>query len=147
MPQRMAILEEDVHEIHGALAEQREVIGAMAKDFSRFTVWAASGIAQLLDSARVTYTLYPETCIPYQRMVRQRAGCFIKKSGSANAKRTTTWFDLLLKSNIDQNEDHILGSSTMAMEKKLKELIKKGVGVEKLKQQYKNDVELEYHVD
>ncbi|GKC79296.1 hypothetical protein Tco_1130070, partial [Tanacetum coccineum] len=41
MPQRMAKLEEDVHEIHGALAEQREVIGAMARDFSRLTVWAA----------------------------------------------------------------------------------------------------------
>ncbi|GKA38722.1 hypothetical protein Tco_0731273 [Tanacetum coccineum] len=38
MPQRMARLEEDVHEIRGALAEQRKVIGAMAKDFSRFTV-------------------------------------------------------------------------------------------------------------
>ncbi|GJR59269.1 hypothetical protein Tco_1501431 [Tanacetum coccineum] len=37
MPERMARLEEDVYEIHGALAEQREVIGAMAKDFSRFT--------------------------------------------------------------------------------------------------------------
>ncbi|GJW16922.1 hypothetical protein Tco_0024358 [Tanacetum coccineum] len=51
MPQRMSKLEEDVHEIHGALAEQREVIGAMVSDFSRFTVWAASGIVHLLDSA------------------------------------------------------------------------------------------------
>ncbi|GJW26743.1 hypothetical protein Tco_0040554 [Tanacetum coccineum] len=51
MPQRMARLEEDVHEIRRALAEQREVIGAMAMDFLRFVVWAASGIAQLLDSA------------------------------------------------------------------------------------------------
>ncbi|GKE00751.1 hypothetical protein Tco_1388734, partial [Tanacetum coccineum] len=51
---RMARLEEDVYKIRGALAEKREVIGAMAKDFSRFTVWAASGITQLLDSARVT---------------------------------------------------------------------------------------------
>ncbi|GJR17301.1 zf-CCHC domain-containing protein, partial [Tanacetum coccineum] len=72
MPQRMARLEEDVHEIHRALAEQREVIGAMARDFSRFTVWATSGIAELLDSARVTYTLYSETRIPYQRRVKQR---------------------------------------------------------------------------
>ncbi|GKB34530.1 hypothetical protein Tco_0879472, partial [Tanacetum coccineum] len=56
MPYRMARLEEDVHEIHGALIEQREVIGVMAIDFTIFTVWAASGIAQLLDSARVTYT-------------------------------------------------------------------------------------------
>ncbi|GKD71294.1 hypothetical protein Tco_1325384 [Tanacetum coccineum] len=45
MPQRMARLEEDVHDIHGALAEQREVINVMARDFSRFTVWVASGIA------------------------------------------------------------------------------------------------------
>ncbi|GJV73189.1 putative ribonuclease H-like domain-containing protein [Tanacetum coccineum] len=45
MPQRMARLEEDVQEIREALVEQREVISAMARDFSRFTVWAASGIA------------------------------------------------------------------------------------------------------
>ncbi|GKD56445.1 hypothetical protein Tco_1289832 [Tanacetum coccineum] len=44
MPQRMARLEEDVYEIRRALAEQREVISAMAKDFLRFTVWATSGI-------------------------------------------------------------------------------------------------------
>ncbi|GKD10015.1 hypothetical protein Tco_1189700, partial [Tanacetum coccineum] len=61
-----ARLEEDVHEIRRALAEQREMIGAMARDFSRFTVWAASGIAQLLDSDRVTYTPYSKTHIPYQ---------------------------------------------------------------------------------
>ncbi|GJS10327.1 hypothetical protein Tco_0367123 [Tanacetum coccineum] len=58
--------------IHEALAEQHEVIGVMAKDFSRFTVWAANGIAQLLDSARVTYMSYSETRIPYQRHVRRR---------------------------------------------------------------------------
>ncbi|GKC34335.1 hypothetical protein Tco_1046719, partial [Tanacetum coccineum] len=54
------------------LAEQRKVIGAMARDFSRFTVWAASGIAQLLYSAQVTYTPYSETRTPYQRRVRRR---------------------------------------------------------------------------
>ncbi|GJV02401.1 hypothetical protein Tco_1335970 [Tanacetum coccineum] len=54
MPQRMARLEEDVHEIRVALGEQREVMDAMAKDFSRFTVWAARGISQLLDSAGAT---------------------------------------------------------------------------------------------
>ncbi|GJX31529.1 hypothetical protein Tco_0241384, partial [Tanacetum coccineum] len=72
MPQRMARLEEDVNKIHGALAEQREVIGAMAMDFSRFTVWAASCIAQLLDFARVTYMSYSKIHIPYQRRVRCR---------------------------------------------------------------------------
>ncbi|GJZ01761.1 hypothetical protein Tco_0519722 [Tanacetum coccineum] len=83
-------------------------------------------------------------------------GWFTKKSGSANAIRRTTWFDLLLKSYIDQNKNHILRPSTMAIAKKLKELIQKdeltlaylkGVGLEKLKQQYKNDVKLGYHVD
>ncbi|GKB43004.1 hypothetical protein Tco_0887946, partial [Tanacetum coccineum] len=78
-------------------------------------------------------------------------------SGSAEAaKRKTTWFDMLLISDIDQNEDHILGLSTLAVAKKLKELIKKeeltitdleGVGLEMLKKQYKNYVELEYHVN
>nr|GEX18783.1 hypothetical protein [Tanacetum cinerariifolium] len=38
--------EEDMHEIREALAEQREVIDAMARDFSRFTLWTAGGITQ-----------------------------------------------------------------------------------------------------
>ncbi|GJV74774.1 retrovirus-related pol polyprotein from transposon TNT 1-94 [Tanacetum coccineum] len=45
MPQRMSRLEEDVHKIRGALAEQRKVIGVMARNFSRFIVWATIGIA------------------------------------------------------------------------------------------------------
>nr|GEZ28199.1 hypothetical protein [Tanacetum cinerariifolium] len=58
---------------------------------------------------------------------------------------------MLLKSNIDQVEDHILGLSTVAVAKKIKELIKKdeltvadleGVGLEMLRRQYKNDVEI-----
>ncbi|GJV81198.1 hypothetical protein Tco_1517068 [Tanacetum coccineum] len=73
---------------------------------------------------------------------------FPKKSGS--------WFDLLLKSDIDQNENYILRPSTVAIAKKLKAIIQKdkltivdieGVGLGRLKQQYKNDVELEYHVE
>ncbi|GKD75656.1 hypothetical protein Tco_1333938, partial [Tanacetum coccineum] len=85
------------------------------------------------------------------------AGWFKKKSGSTDAaNKRTTWFDLLLKSDIDQNEDHIIGPSTVAITNKLKELIKKdeltiadleGARLEKLNKQYKNDVELEYHVD
>ncbi|GJT86957.1 hypothetical protein Tco_1068674 [Tanacetum coccineum] len=73
---------------------------------------------------------------------------------SGLAKRRTTWFDLLLKSDIDQNKNHILGSSTVAIAKKLKAIIQKneptiadleGAGLERLKQQYQNDVKLEYH--
>ncbi|GKB38791.1 hypothetical protein Tco_0883733 [Tanacetum coccineum] len=78
------------------------------------------------------------------------------KSGSSNAMRKTTWFDLLLKSDINQNENHIHGPSTVAIAKKLKAIIQKdeltivyleGKGLKRLKQQYKNDVELKYHVD
>ncbi|GJR65716.1 hypothetical protein Tco_0011781 [Tanacetum coccineum] len=78
---------------------------------------------------------------------------FPKKSGLA--KRRMTWFDFLLKPDIDKNENHILGPSTVAIAKKLKAIIQKdeltivdleGAGLEKLKQQYQDDVELEYHV-
>nr|GEV70241.1 hypothetical protein [Tanacetum cinerariifolium] len=55
MAQRLARVEEEVCEIRGALGEQREVMDVMAKDLSRFTMWAAGGISQLLDSARATY--------------------------------------------------------------------------------------------
>ncbi|GKB92478.1 hypothetical protein Tco_0964750 [Tanacetum coccineum] len=78
---------------------------------------------------------------------------FPKKSGLD--KRRTTWFDLFLKSDIDKDENHILRPSTVAIVKKFKELIQKdeltiadleGAGLEWLKVQYNNDVELEYHV-
>ncbi|GJS45605.1 hypothetical protein Tco_0595726 [Tanacetum coccineum] len=56
----------------------------------------------------------------------ERPRWFIKKSGLADAaKRRTTWFDLLLELYIVQNENHILGPSTVAIAKKLKELIQK----------------------
>ncbi|GKE05990.1 hypothetical protein Tco_1398008 [Tanacetum coccineum] len=48
---------------------------------------------------------------------------FPKKSRLA--KRRTTWFDLFLKSDIDKDENHILGPSTVAIAKKFKELIQK----------------------
>ncbi|GJV95669.1 hypothetical protein Tco_1547246 [Tanacetum coccineum] len=47
--------------------------GPDGQTLSRFTVWAASGISQLLDLSGATYTRYSETHVPYQRrMVRQR---------------------------------------------------------------------------
>ncbi|GKG58345.1 hypothetical protein Tco_0592124, partial [Tanacetum coccineum] len=49
MPQRMARLEEEVHGLKESLDEQQEVMYVMASEFSRFIVWAASGISQLLD--------------------------------------------------------------------------------------------------
>ncbi|GKG54183.1 hypothetical protein Tco_0557706, partial [Tanacetum coccineum] len=49
MPQRMARLEEDVHEIRRTLAEQREVIDTMARDFSRFYTWTTTSLARMMD--------------------------------------------------------------------------------------------------
>ncbi|GJW05046.1 hypothetical protein Tco_1563902 [Tanacetum coccineum] len=66
-----------------------------------------------------------------------------------------TWFDLFLKSDLDKDEYHIIGPSTIAIANKFKELIQKddltivdleGARLERLKVQYNNDVELEYHV-
>ncbi|GJW71735.1 hypothetical protein Tco_0128652 [Tanacetum coccineum] len=75
MPQRMARLEEDVHEIRRALTEKREVIDAMAHDFSRFSTWAITSLARMMDRAGVTYTSYSEILREYQRhKVRQRTG-------------------------------------------------------------------------
>ncbi|GJV63898.1 hypothetical protein Tco_1474726 [Tanacetum coccineum] len=48
---RMARLDEDVYEICGALTDQREVIYAMAYDFSRFSTWAITSLARMMDRA------------------------------------------------------------------------------------------------
>ncbi|GKG27271.1 hypothetical protein Tco_0402974, partial [Tanacetum coccineum] len=73
IPQRMARLEEDVHEIHGALTEQREVIDVMARDFSRFSTWAITGLVRMMERAGVSYVPYSKTHVPYQRRrVKQR---------------------------------------------------------------------------
>ncbi|GJX62891.1 hypothetical protein Tco_0295791 [Tanacetum coccineum] len=58
-----------------ALTDQREVIDAMAPDFSRFSTWAITGLARMMDRAGVSYVPYSETHVPYQRRrVRQRTG-------------------------------------------------------------------------
>ncbi|GKC00377.1 hypothetical protein Tco_0986513 [Tanacetum coccineum] len=74
MPQRMSRLEEDVHEIRWGLTEQREVIDAMARDFSRFSTWVTTGLGWMMDMAGVVYTPYAQTHVSYQRRVRQRTG-------------------------------------------------------------------------
>ncbi|GJR96716.1 hypothetical protein Tco_0268890 [Tanacetum coccineum] len=70
-----------------------------------------------------TYADQPQDQEDLYVQERPNAGWFMKKLGLANAIRRTTWSDLLLKSNIDQNEDHILGPSTVAIAKKLKGII------------------------
>ncbi|GKE30906.1 hypothetical protein Tco_1446290, partial [Tanacetum coccineum] len=72
MPQRMVRLEEDVHEIRKALTEQREVIDAMAHDFSRFYTWTTTSLAWMMDRDGVSYTSYSQTPREYQRRVRCR---------------------------------------------------------------------------
>ncbi|GKD68562.1 hypothetical protein Tco_1322652 [Tanacetum coccineum] len=71
--ERMARLDEKVHGVRESLNEQREVVDTMARDFSRFTMWAASVISRLLDFSGAIYTRYYETHFPYQRRrARQR---------------------------------------------------------------------------
>ncbi|GKC43564.1 hypothetical protein Tco_1061286, partial [Tanacetum coccineum] len=60
MPQRMARLEEDMHEIREALTEQREVIDVMAHDISRFCTWTTTSLARMMDKAGVSYTSYSQ---------------------------------------------------------------------------------------
>nr|GEU84272.1 hypothetical protein [Tanacetum cinerariifolium] len=73
MPQRRVRHEEEVHMVQESLDEHYKVIDTMARDFSRFIVWAARGISQLLDATCATYTRYFETRMPYQRLrVRRR---------------------------------------------------------------------------
>ncbi|GJX65115.1 hypothetical protein Tco_1150035 [Tanacetum coccineum] len=74
MLQRMARLEEDVYEIRGMLAKQREVISVMARDFSRFCTWTTTSLTRIMDRAGVTYMSYFETPREYTRHVRRRIG-------------------------------------------------------------------------
>ncbi|GJW62820.1 hypothetical protein Tco_0112155 [Tanacetum coccineum] len=75
MPQRMARLEEDVHEIRGTLTRQCEVIDAMAHDFLRFSTWVTTSLARMMDRVGVTCTSYSVTPREYKRRrVRQRTG-------------------------------------------------------------------------
>ncbi|GKD98606.1 hypothetical protein Tco_1382503 [Tanacetum coccineum] len=67
-------LEEHVYEILRGLIEQREVIDAMARDFSRFSTWVTTGFGRMIDRARVAYTSYAQTHVSYQRHIRQRTG-------------------------------------------------------------------------
>ncbi|GKB29309.1 hypothetical protein Tco_0868710 [Tanacetum coccineum] len=64
---------------------------------------------------------------PSSRSSRRNKSLVIhEQSGSTGAtKRNTPWFDLLLKLDIDKNENHILGPSTIAIVKKLKAIIQK----------------------
>ncbi|GJZ05624.1 hypothetical protein Tco_0539417 [Tanacetum coccineum] len=74
MPQRMARLEEDVHEIRWGLTKQREVIDAITRDFSRFSTWVTTGLGRMMDMAGVAYMPYVQTHVSYQRRVTQRTG-------------------------------------------------------------------------
>ncbi|GJV13696.1 hypothetical protein Tco_1355237 [Tanacetum coccineum] len=58
MAQRFARVEEDVHEIRGALGEQRDILDSMARDFSRFSTWTVIGLSQRMSSHIFVYILW-----------------------------------------------------------------------------------------
>ncbi|GKA43263.1 hypothetical protein Tco_0735987 [Tanacetum coccineum] len=70
----MAELEEDVYEICRTLAEQHDVISAMAYNFFRFYTWTTTSLARMIDRAGLTYTSYSETLREYMRHMRCRTG-------------------------------------------------------------------------
>nr|GEV70250.1 hypothetical protein [Tanacetum cinerariifolium] len=72
MAQRLAMLEENVHEMRRTLGEQREVLDSMACNFSRFTTWTVTRLSQMMDQAGVRYTSYSYYHIPYVRRTRRR---------------------------------------------------------------------------
>nr|GEX40399.1 hypothetical protein [Tanacetum cinerariifolium] len=72
MAQRLARVEEDVHEIRGALGEQREVLNSMACNFSQFSTWTVVGLSQMMSQAGVRYISYADFHIPYMRCSRRR---------------------------------------------------------------------------
>ncbi|GJU23590.1 hypothetical protein Tco_1156932 [Tanacetum coccineum] len=72
MAQRLARVEEDVHEIRGELGKQREILDSMACNFSRFSTWTVVGLSQMMNQARVRYTSYADFQIPYARHTRRR---------------------------------------------------------------------------
>ncbi|GKB77126.1 hypothetical protein Tco_0944021 [Tanacetum coccineum] len=90
MTQRLARFEEDVHEIRGTLAEQREVISVMAHDFSRFCTWTTTSLVRMMDRAGVTYTSYYETPREYTRHMRCRTG----EASTSTAQQGTQQSDL-----------------------------------------------------
>ncbi|GJR24105.1 hypothetical protein Tco_0972632 [Tanacetum coccineum] len=72
MAQRLAKVAEDVHEIQGALSEQREILDSIARDFSQFSTWTVVGLSQMMSQARVGYTSYADFQIPYARHTKRR---------------------------------------------------------------------------
>ncbi|GKA33517.1 hypothetical protein Tco_0719946 [Tanacetum coccineum] len=70
--QRLARVDKDVHEIHEALGEQREIFDSMARDFSRFSTWMVFRLSQMMSQAGVKYTSYADFQIPYARRTKRR---------------------------------------------------------------------------
>ncbi|GJX63850.1 hypothetical protein Tco_0296750 [Tanacetum coccineum] len=70
--ERIARLEEEVHDMRKVLQGQREVLDSMARNFSKFSTWTITSLARLMDKAGVPYTRYSESPVEYQRRTRQR---------------------------------------------------------------------------
>ncbi|GKA05196.1 hypothetical protein Tco_0684316 [Tanacetum coccineum] len=68
----IAKLEEEVRRVRKSLGEQRTILDAMSRDFSRFTTWTVVCLSQLLDTSGMSYTSYGDYHIPYQRHTRWR---------------------------------------------------------------------------
>ncbi|GKB09581.1 hypothetical protein Tco_0837893 [Tanacetum coccineum] len=93
----------------------------------------------------------------FEKAIQARVLTEIKKLLPTHIPKTlANYVKLHLNTFVLENENHILRPSTVVIAKKLKAIIQKeeltiadfeGAELERLKQQYHNNVELEYHVD
>nr|GEZ46813.1 hypothetical protein [Tanacetum cinerariifolium] len=74
MAQRLAKVEEEVHEIQGGLGEQREVKNAMARDLSRFTVFGVDAAKDFKENMLSDSDCWLKTyCCQYKLMLLDNA--------------------------------------------------------------------------
>ncbi|GKB13977.1 hypothetical protein Tco_0847900 [Tanacetum coccineum] len=62
---RIEKLEEEVYGLRESFGEQRAVVDAISRDFSRFTTWAVGRLGQLLHTSGVTYPRYGDSHTSY----------------------------------------------------------------------------------
>nr|GEZ57609.1 hypothetical protein [Tanacetum cinerariifolium] len=82
MAQRLAKVEEDVHEIRRALGKQREILDNMACDFSRFSTWTVVRLSQMMSQAGVRD--------PIPRLCHNLIACSIARRSQVSEKVTVT---------------------------------------------------------
>ncbi|GKB90358.1 hypothetical protein Tco_0962630 [Tanacetum coccineum] len=80
IPQRLARLEEEVYGFRGSMAEQRDMLDSMARDFSRFTTWTVTSLSLMMDQSRVRKIRRIRACTSQETMKNSSSICRIQKT-------------------------------------------------------------------